>query len=192
MNNDPAGAEKIKSFIGSLPAEVQSYILQDIERWVDVVKPIGDPFERLWSGRQEFRSLIQYRMRIAQKKFEVAGLLSRFRSVVGSSPWMFVTNLFVSCDNVGPGFYIEHGFSTVIFAKSIGKNFWVNQNVTIGSGKGGNPTILDNVSVRANSVVIGNITVANGVVVGAGAILNFDVPEGSKVVMQKPRVLLPD
>lgn len=116
-------------------------------------------------------------------------LVGFINSLHKDSPNAWVTNLFISCGDIGPGFYIEHGFSTIIYAKSIGSNFHVNQNVTIGTGRGGNPTIGNNVRIGANSVIIGNISVADNVKVGAGAVLNFEVPAGSTVVSQKARVL---
>ena len=36
---------------------------------------------------------------------------------------------------IGGGMCIFHGYSTIVYAKSIGKNFTVYQNVTIGRGK---------------------------------------------------------
>ena len=192
MNLDPTKSVEVKQLIYSLDDSVRGYILQDMPRWKTIVKTIeGDSFSYLWKSRQEFRTLIKYRMIKAEKKYSLEyGLLNKLVQIVGNHAWLYVGNLFISCDEIGPGFYIEHGFSTVIYAKTIGENFWVNQNVTIGSGNGGNPIIGDDVSVRAHGLVFGGISIANGVTVGAGAVLNFEVPEGSTVVMQKPRVIL--
>lgn len=182
-------------FLYSLPENVKSFIMQDIPRWQEVVKKSqseDDPFMFLWNTRQEFRSLIRYRLRIAQKLFNPEkNLVNELIKITGNGPNVYVTNLYISCQDIGSGFYIEHGFSSIIYAKKIGKNFWVNQNVTIGTGKGGNPSIGDEVRVGANSVIIGNINVSDNVRLGAGAVLNFEVPAGSTVVNQKCRVIPP-
>ncbi len=102
---------------------------------------------------------------------------------------MFVNNLYISCASIGPGLYIEHGFSSVIYANSIGRNFHVNQMVTIGQNRGGIPTIGDNVSVYSHAVVMGPISVGNHVKVGAGAVLFESVGPNVTVVSQKPRYI---
>ncbi|WOD06203.1 hypothetical protein [Marinomonas sp. GJ51-6] len=183
-------SKEVKSFLDGFSGDIKDYLFQDLDRWVEVLKcKKEDPFEFFYSTRQEFRSLIRYRAMIAQKKFSCANILGGIIKIHGGSSNVWVTNLFLSCSDIGPGLYIEHGFSTIVFAKSIGKNFYINQNVTIGTGRGGNPTIGDNVRVGANSVIIGNIFVADDVKVGAGAVLNFEVPKGSTVISQKCRVI---
>ncbi len=180
----------IVEFLKQLPENVREYICQDVMRWSSILNyEHADAFEAFYNTRQEFRSVIRYRARIAEKIFAKPGILNRIIQIHGNSPSAWVSNLYLSCQDIGPGLYIEHGFSTIIFAKSIGRNFYVNQNVTIGTGKGGNPTICDNVRVGANSIIIGDILVPNGVKVGAGAVLNFEVPENSTVVSQRARVI---
>ncbi|MCK5536712.1 MAG: hypothetical protein KAI79_07785, partial [Bacteroidales bacterium] len=139
----------IKNFIQSLDNEVKVYILQDLPIWREIVKKSAqaeDPFMFFWENRQEFRTLIRYRVKMATKHFKNSSdLIHKFNKSAGNGNYLYVTNLYISCQDIGAGFYIEHGFSTIIFAKKIGKNFRVNQNVTIGTGKGGNPSIGDNV-----------------------------------------------
>lgn len=84
---------------------------------------------------------------------------------------------------VGPGVVCVHPFSTIVNAKSIGKNFTVRNNVTIGNNaRGKRPTFGDNVSVNANAVVIGEITLGDNVVVGAGSVVTKSVPSNCVVV----------
>lgn len=59
------------------------------------------------------------------------------------------------------GLIIQHGFSTIIMAESIGKNFWVNQQATVGYDAKGCPTIGNNVVVASGAKVIGEIVVGN-------------------------------
>ncbi|MEL0649169.1 WcbI family polysaccharide biosynthesis putative acetyltransferase [Pseudoalteromonas agarivorans] len=186
-----SNADKIARFFETLPEDVKASILQDLPRWINKTNYKEDKaFQYFWEGRQEFRSVIKYRIMMAQEKFELdTNILHEVVKLAGNTPTLFVSNLYLSCKDIGPGLYIEHGFSTIVFAKSIGKNFWVNQSVTIGTGKDGYPTIGDDVRIGANSVVIGGFKVNDRVKVGAGAVLNFEVPVGSTVVAQKPRVL---
>ena len=44
---------------------------------------------------------------------------------------------------------VQHGFSTISMAESIGKNFYVHQNVTVGWNHDGKPIIGDNVRIFA-------------------------------------------
>lgn len=57
--------------------------------------------------------------------------------------------------NIGAGLRIAHGNSTVCIAKSIGENFSIYQQVTVGFSKGGNPTIGNNVTIYAGAKVLG-------------------------------------
>ena len=184
-------ALNVKGYLDTLPSEIQDFLFQDLDRWIKITGYKGeDHFVYMYKTRQEFRSLLLYRARIAQRLFEIDNdIVAKITKLHKGAEHAWVKSLFISCGDIGPGFYIEHGFSTIIFAKSIGKNFHVNQNVTIGTGKGGHPTIADSVKVGANGVIIGDIYVPNGVTIGAGAVLNFDVPPGSTVVSQKARVL---
>jgi len=82
----------------------------------------------------------------------------------------------------GGGIYIQHGTSTILTAKRIGENLWVNQNVTIGWSGPGCPTIGDNVRIGTGAVVIGPITIGDNVNIGANAIVTKDVPSNTTVV----------
>ena len=84
---------------------------------------------------------------------------------------------------------IMHGFSTVIFAKSIGCNFHCSQQVTIGWGKGGYPVIGNDVTIYAGARVVGGVRIGNNVTIGAGAIVNKDVPDNTLVVSEKNRYI---
>ena len=86
-----------------------------------------------------------------------------------------------------------HGNSTIVYAQSIGKNFSVYQNVTIGRGKkiDGNdvPVIGDNVFVGTGAIIIGGIHIGNNVKIGAGALVNKDVPDNCTVVGNPMRLI---
>ena len=80
------------------------------------------------------------------------------------------------------GIYIQHGTSSRIGGIRIGKNFWTNQNVSIGWRGSGSPIIGDNVRIGTGAVVIGGITIGDNVNIGANAIVTKDVPSNTTVV----------
>ena len=79
------------------------------------------------------------------------------------------------------GVKIVHGFSSIIVAESIGKNFEFYQNVTVGWGKDGKPIIGNNVSIYAGAVVAGKIRIGNNVKISANSFVREDVPDNTLV-----------
>lgn len=99
-------------------------------------------------------------------------------------------------ENFGAGTFIQHGFSTVIAAESVGKNCWINQQVTIGYNNSnkygyGKPIIGDNVRVSAGAKVCGKITVGDNSTIGVNAVVVKDVPSNS-VVIPSPTMMIVD
>ena len=103
-------------------------------------------------------------------------------------------SLIISAGEIGPGLYIQHGVGTVVSARKIGANCWINQQVTVGWGQGSDhpPTLGDNVSLFAGSKVIGNVTVGDNSAVGANAVVVKDVPPNCTVVGIPAYVILRD
>jgi len=149
-----------------------SIIKRDIERWLvfenkspNYLKSIG----LLLLNRKEFRNVFYHRLGKVGMILNI--LLPKCNS------------LFITTEHIGPGLFIQHGFATIISAKSIGKNAWINQQVTIGfSNTTDCPVLLDNVTVNAGAKVIGGITVGNNVIIGANAVVVKSVPDDCTVV----------
>lgn len=96
-------------------------------------------------------------------------------------------------DKVGPGFYISHGFSTMIGPKSIGRNCWINQQVTIGYvGFDDSPTIGDNVYIFAGAILVGNIFIGDNSIIGAGTVVTKSVPANCTVVGNPAKIVKRD
>ena len=137
----------------------------------------------LWSDRF-FRNLYYKRI----------GNFSFFLSLFAKPSESFVLD---SSMIIGEGMMCIHPFSTVINAERIGKNFTVRNDVTIGNndsiiGKISRPVIGDNVTVNVHSVIVGDITVGDNVIVGAGCILFKSVPDNCVVVGNPARIIKKD
>ncbi len=92
---------------------------------------------------------------------------------------------------IGGGLKITHGYSSIILANHVGKNFEFYQNVTVGWGRLGKPTIGDNVKIYAGAVVAGKIHIGNNVRISANAFVRTDVPDNS-LVYGNPAIIEPD
>ena len=88
--------------------------------------------------------------------------------------------------DIGEGTQIGYqGIGVVIHKRCvIGKNCHISQNVTFGGGGGpeGVPTVGDDCSFGAGSVILGGIHIGNNVQVGANAVVLSDLPENSVAV----------
>ena len=162
-------------------------IAHDVRRWVEQRGgPTDASFEtqlaRLLLDYPEFRNLFYHRIGSDHRPATIAALKVA-RRLLKPLPTLY---LWTHC--IGPGLVIFHGFSTVIAARSIGRDCTVFQQVTIGyTGEGASPTLGDDVTVFAGALVLGDITLGDGCRVGAGAVVVDDVPAGVTVVGPKAR-----
>ncbi len=98
--------------------------------------------------------------------------------------------------SIGKGFYLGHFGGVVVNSSTvIGSNVNLAHGVTIGrinrGEKVGVPVIGDKVWIGAHAIVVGNIKIGNGALIGPGAYVNFDVPENA-VVMGNPGQIVSD
>jgi serine O-acetyltransferase len=95
---------------------------------------------------------------------------------------------------VGPGFYVGHVGTIYLGPSTIGRNFSIHHNVTVGvghsKGKTGIPVIGDDVWIATGSVLAGAITIGNGVTISSGSIVTRSVPDRCFVAGNPARVLL--
>jgi serine O-acetyltransferase len=88
---------------------------------------------------------------------------------------------------IGQGLFIDHGMGVVIGETTeIGDNCTLFHGVTLGgtgkeTGKR-HPTLEDNVLVGSHAQILGSITVGEGAMIGAGAVVTRDVPAYTTVV----------
>ncbi len=174
--------------VGLVSGRARRVIALDVDRWVTVVVP---PVGRrratlaLLATYREYRTLYCYRLRRAG--FAPAALATILALIYPGE-----RTLFLACGDIGPGLFIQHGFATIIAARRLGSNCWVNQQVTIGFDRADSrPTLGDNVAVHAGAKVLGDITIGDGARIGANAVVLHDVAAGCTAVGVPARILPP-
>jgi serine O-acetyltransferase len=187
----------IKKIIGSLQiprgilhilllsmSPVRSVIEKDVDRWLqETGLPEQSRLPRwrslvwlLWRC-PAFRNLFYHRI-AREERFASRVILELAKFL-----YTPMETLYIYTPTIGAGLFIQHGFSTIISARSIGQNCWINQQVTIGfSDLTDTPTIGDNVRITAGAKVFGNITIGNNSIIGANAVVFKDVPPNCTVV----------
>lgn len=174
----------------SIPAFLAFHFLEDKQAVVEDMRRFGVN-DTLWSlHRLLISSKLFRRIFLTRVSFE-SGKMRKIVRLFYKPPEDFVVE--VINKEIGGGFLVCHGNSTIVYAQSIGKNFRVHQNVTVGRGKmiNGNdvPVIGDNVLIGTGAVVIGGIHIGNNVKIGAGAVVHKDVPDNCTVVGDPMRIV---
>lgn len=157
----------------------RAFIDADITRWnalsLNDIRPAWFLWVQLMGMYPEFRSLFYHRLGWSGR---VVAALCRPEST-----------LHICTRDIGPGLFFQHGFATIVAARRIGSDCWINQQVTIGYQGSKNPVIGDRVKILAGAKVIGGVTLGNDVTVGANAVVVRDVPDGCTVVGVPARII---
>jgi serine O-acetyltransferase len=102
----------------------------------------------------------------------------------------------VRSTQIGEGFVVQHLGSVIIGGPTtIGKNFIVHQDVTIGRIFGGIyqglPQIGDNVTIAPGAKVFGKITIGNNVKIGPNAVvIKKDIPDNAIVTVSESQIVV--
>lgn len=156
----------------------------DVKEWLRIKKHSNygtiKGLAYLLLKQKEFRNLYYHRM----------GLLSKVFG--GYLPGRSTLFLFTPSDNIGGGFYIGHGWSTVVNACQIGEHCLVAQNSTIGSKDLKTPVLGDNVKVWSHSVILGGVVIGSGTQIGSGSVVVKNVPENCVVIPSKSVIIKKD
>lgn len=159
-------------------SDQKAIISEDIEAWYKNYLIDKTPsLSYLLIKYPAFRSQFSYRIKMENKTF--LKILLVFADILLKKQ----SNLYITTPSIKGGLFFLHGFSTIVSAKSIGENCWINQQVTIGyTTHDGAPVLKDNVRVYAGAIVIGNIIIGDNVIIGANAVVVKDVPDNCTVV----------
>lgn len=87
---------------------------------------------------------------------------------------------------------LPHGLYGIIITHNavIGENCTIFHQVTIGEGRGGAPTVGNNVLIGAGAKLIGGIHIGNNVRIGAGCVVMQDIPDNTTVIPAAPQLFL--
>lgn len=154
----------------------------DAARWLEIIRsPSGGlaGLAYLLGQFPEFRTLFYFRLGRGWRP-----LVWLWRIV-----WPACPALYLNSHDIGPGFYIQHGFATIVDALRIGRNCWINQQVTVGYSGPHRPTIGDNVTIKSGAIVVGDVTIGDNAIIGAGTVVVRDVPPNSTVVGSGARLV---
>ncbi|WP_282035627.1 hypothetical protein [Saccharicrinis aurantiacus] len=91
--------------------------------------------------------------------------------------------------NIKGGVKLAHPNATIINTETIGSSLYINHLVTIGEKNGKKPVIGNNVEIHANASVIGGITIGDNVIIGAGAVVVWDVPDNAVVAGNPAKII---
>ncbi|HWH94546.1 MAG TPA: serine acetyltransferase [Baekduia sp.] len=117
------------------------------------------------------------------------------RSALLAAVVKWVNHVVTGCDaapqaRIGPGLALWHPSGVVIGPDvRIGARCTFMQGVTLGAGKGGSPTVGDDVFLGAGATLYGAITVGSRSNIGARAVVDMDVPDDAFVVGGRGRIV---
>jgi serine O-acetyltransferase len=90
---------------------------------------------------------------------------------------------------IGPGLVIPHPQGTVLGAQEIGANVTIFHQVTLGAKTADfsydlsqRPKVCDGVTLSVGSKVLGALTLGEGAIIGANAVVLDDIPPGTTAV----------
>lgn len=117
--------------------------------------------------------------------------LPRKIAVIRHRWWSAVTGADIPLNcSIGGGLLIPHPNGIVLHPDvRIGPNCLLFQQVIIGAGPSGVPTVGGHVDIGAGAKIIGKITVHDHAVIGANAVVTRDVPRGATVGGVPARVI---
>lgn len=165
-------------------AQLRELISLEVDRWPEL--PAASLKNKIWHRYFQPESNAVFLIRKYQyhsgSNGKIHKLMSRFLEV----RLMRRYGIFIGrkCE-IGPGFRIWHPHGIIINNCTIGKNFQVNQNCTLGDkehGLGQCPTLGDHVTMYADSMVIGNVMIGSNVIIGANSCVLTDAEDNSVYV----------
>ena len=137
-----------------------------------------------------YLSNVLYRSSIDGKKhlLEPAEQIYYLNKIMHGVDWFYAIDL-------PPHFLVEHPVGSVLGRAKYGDYLCIYQNVSIGGVKKSGsiiyPSIGNNVTLFANSCVLGDCNIGDNVIIGANTkIINKDIPSNSKVIQKEGRIII--
>lgn len=88
-------------------------------------------------------------------------------------------------------FMLDHPLGSVMGRGKFGNYFAFSQNCTVGNNNNIFPIIGEQVTMTANSMILGNSRIGNNVILGAGAcVKDQDIPDNSIVFGSSPNLII--
>jgi serine O-acetyltransferase len=143
-----------------------------------------------WSPSRALVATLRDYERLASRTGIVAYMLRRI-VVLRHRFWSVVTgaDIPINCKIAG-GLLIPHPNGIVIHPDAkIGPNCLIFQQVTIGTTRRGSPTIGGHVDIGAGAKIVGPIKIGDHALIGANAVVVFDVPERAVVIGPMAKVM---
>ena len=137
--------------------------------------------KRELQGNIRFRSIMKYRVLYSENSRAIR-FFRLFLLIFPAAPGIEITG------KIGGGLCIHHNCA-VIYVERAGKNLTIGAFTVIGRKDGKLPVIGDDVTISANSTVVGGITIGDYALIGASSFVKKDVA-GSTVVAGSPARLL--
>jgi len=135
-------------------------------------------------SRQLLRALRDYTK--ARERGGLVGLAQRKVATLRHRFWSAVTGAEIPLNaaRIAGGLVIPHPNGVVVHPEAvIGPNCLLFQQVTIGTGpRPGVPRLGGNVDVGPGAKILGGVTIGDGAIIGANAVVLNDVPAGATAV----------
>jgi serine O-acetyltransferase len=166
---------------GAFARDLEKYYLIEF----DTQKPKCLQKLALWMNHFGLHCVATYRfgqwaMRFHRRHY-LLGLLPRLLHTMLNLGIRVFHHVELNVTGIGPGLYIGHACGIYVGASSIGDNFSITHNVTIGmghcDGKEGKPHIGNNVWIGTGAVVAGAIRVGDNVTITPGTFLSRSIPD---------------
>jgi len=136
-----------------------------------------------WSPAKSLIASVRAYQRLAGRRGLLA-LCARRMAVLRHRWWSVVSGADVPLSSrLGGGLVLPHPNGVVIHpGASIGPNCMIFQQVTLGSSRGGVPTLGGHVDVGAGAKILGGVRIGHHARIGANAVVLCDVPDGATAV----------
>jgi serine O-acetyltransferase len=140
-------------------------------------------------SRRLLRALRRYEA--ARRRGGLLDGLIRRRWVLSHRFWSAISQADLPLGSrVAGGLKMPHPNGVVVHPEArIGPNCLLMQQVTLGVGRGGVPTLAGHVDVSPGAKILGGITIGKHALIGANAVVLSDVPDYAIVVGVPARVI---